>query len=110
MFAIYLTQIVAFAAIGSDPGLVDRRSLAVHRGLGFGRAAVAARARRCIRAILRSRLLYGMLTAVAFALWPLGACARRAGLGACFATRSRSDWRRPRQRYSVATVLVVARR
>ena len=73
VFAIYLTQVMLLAAIGSVIGLGARRGAAVrHRRPVRQAPAAAGRSRRCIPASSRCRFVYGLLTALAFALWPLG--------------------------------------
>jgi putative ABC transport system permease protein len=49
-------------------------------------------------------LLYGLLTALAFAMWPLGR-AHEVPVSALFRDEITGDWRRPPRRYIVATIL-----
>ena len=73
VFAIYLSQVLVLAGIGAIPGLVIGAALAVRRRLEpRRRAAVAARAGAASGRSRAGAPLSGLLTAAAFALWPLG--------------------------------------
>ena len=72
VFAIFTTQVLAIALVGSLIGLVFGAALPFIVVAGFGKLSAAAdrsgdSARRpCVA------LVYGLLTALAFAIWPLG--------------------------------------
>ena len=73
MFAIYLVQVMLLAALGGIIGLALGAALPYAVALALRRDPAAAdRCRRCIRRRSRWRCVYGLLTALAFALWPLG--------------------------------------
>jgi len=107
VFAIYLTQVMVLALLGSVIGL------AVGAALPF----VIARAFAAIIPIpvepalqpdeLVLALVYGLTTALAFALWPLGR-AHDVPAAALFRDEVAPERRLPRRRYIVATVLAVA--
>lgn len=105
-FQVYLLQILALTAIGVAIGLLIGASLPfLASGILEGILPV-----RLVAAIYPSELglgiLFGFLTALAFALWPLGrahdvpptALFRDAGFGAK---------RLPRPRYQIATIVTV---
>ena len=73
VFAIYLAQIVMLALIGSLIGLAFGAALPfVVVGVLRQHPAAADPARACTPSDLALSLVYGLLTALAFALWPLG--------------------------------------
>ena len=73
VFAIYLVQVMAIAAIGTVTGLVVGAALPFIIAWRLRRIMLRCRSsRRCSRPNSRSPALFGLLTALAFALWPLG--------------------------------------
>jgi putative ABC transport system permease protein len=72
VFAIYLTQVVALAILGAVPGLAIGAALPFLIAWGFGAVLPLPLAPAVHVGDLGLALLYGLLTAVAFALWPLG--------------------------------------
>ncbi len=75
-----------------------------------GRSAPSFRCRsrrRCIRRVLALSIVYGLLTALAFALWPLGR-AHDISVSMLFRDQIAAERRWPRRRYVVATALIVA--
>ncbi len=72
VFAIYLTQVLALAVLGAVPGLAIGAALPFLIAWGFGAVLPLPLAPAVHVGDLALALLYGLLTAVAFALWPLG--------------------------------------
>jgi putative ABC transport system permease protein len=104
VFAIYFTEIMVLAAIGVAIGL------ALGAALPFGLAGILRPlmplpfAPALHPATLIAALAYGMLTAAAFALWPLGR-AHDVPVSALFRDEIAPDRRLPRVRYAAAAVL-----
>ena len=107
VFAIYLTQVAALAALGALPGLAIGAALPFLIAWVFGGVLPLPLAPALHPGDLALALLYGLLTAIAFALWPLGR-AHDVPVSALFRDAVASDQRWPRKSYVVATVLVVA--
>ena len=105
VFTIYLVQVLALATLGALPGLVIGAALPFLIAWGFGAVLPLPLAPALHPGDLALALLYGLLTAVAFALWPLGR-AHDVPASALFRDEVASDRRRPRGPYVVATVLV----
>ena len=105
VFAIYLAQVLALAALGAVPGLAIGAALPFLIAWGFGAVLPLPLAPALHPGDLALALLYGLLTAVAFALWPLGR-AHDVPVSALFRDEVASDRRWPRGPYIVATVLV----
>ncbi len=107
VFAIYLTEVMLLAAIGTAIGLV------LGALLPFGvSAAFAGVIPLPIEPALHARelsfaVLYGFLTALAFALWPLGR-AHDVPVSALYRDAVAPERRMPRARYVVLTVAVIA--
>ncbi len=105
IFAVYLLQIAALTALGVTLGLI------------LGAAAVGVAAPLIARALpfpvafglypapLVQAALYGALTALIFALWPL-ARAERVRAATLYRDGARGGW--PRKRYLVALALALA--
>ncbi len=107
VFAIYLTQVIALALIGALPGLAVGAALPYLIAWGFAAVLPLPLAPAIHPAGLALALLYGVLTAVAFALWPLGR-AHDVPVSALFrdAVADNAHW--PRRSYMAATALVVS--
>ena len=73
VFAIYLTQVLVLATgrLGARSRARRRACRSLIVGLFGSIAAAAGDPRRCIPIELALSLLYGLLTALAFGLWPL---------------------------------------
>ena len=110
VFAIYLTQVLLLALIGGAIGLALGATLPFADRRGPSARSFRCRScRRCIRRELVLALVYGLLTALAFALWPLGrahdvpvgAVPRRGRAGAALAAQAlcRADGRSPCSRW-----------
>jgi putative ABC transport system permease protein len=106
VFAIYLVQTLALAVIGALPGLVLGAALPFVVAWGFGTVLPLPLAPALHLGDLALALLYGLLTALAFALWPLGR-AHDVSVSALFRDEVARERRWPRTPYVVATVLVV---
>jgi putative ABC transport system permease protein len=107
VFRIYLVQIIALAVIGAVPGLLLGAALPFIIAWGFGSVLPLPLAPAINPAGLALAMLYGVLTAVAFALWPLGR-AHDVPVSALFRHTVAGVEQWPRRSYAIATVLVVA--
>jgi putative ABC transport system permease protein len=105
VFVIYLTQVVALAGLGAVPGLAIGAALPFLIAWGFGAVLPLPLAPAINPGDLALALLYGLLTAVGFALWPLGR-AHDVPVSALFRDEVAGDQHWPRRPYIVATVLV----
>jgi putative ABC transport system permease protein len=107
VFSIYLTQVLLLALIGAVPGLVLGAALPFLMQWAFG-AIIPLPLEPSLQAgNLALALVYGLLTALAFALWPLGR-AHDVPVSALFRDEIMNDRRRPRFVYVVATASVIA--
>ena len=101
VFAIYLTQVVVIASIGSVIGLVAGAALPfVIVGL-FGKLLPLPVVPAIHPSELALSLVYGLLTALAFGLWPLGRV-HDVPVAALFREAVSAERRRPRWRYLAA--------
>ncbi|MEO6841155.1 MAG: FtsX-like permease family protein [Bradyrhizobium sp.] len=107
VFAIYLTQVTVLAAIGSLIGLVAGAALPfVIVGL-FGKLLPLPVVPALHPDELALSFIYGLLTALAFGLWPLGRV-HDVPVAALFRDISTSEGNRPRWRYLALMAVVVA--
>jgi putative ABC transport system permease protein len=106
VFAIYLVQVIGLACLGALPGLVIGAALPFGIAWGFGALLPLPIAPALHAPVLGLALLYGVLTAVAFALWPLGR-AHDVPVSTLFRDEVGIDARWPRRSYVAATILVV---
>jgi putative ABC transport system permease protein len=106
VFAIYLVQVIGLACIGAVPGLAVGAALPFLIAWGFGSVLPLPVAPSLHAGALALALLYGVLTAVAFALWPLGR-AHDVPVSSLFRDEVAGDTSWPRRSYIVATVAVV---
>jgi putative ABC transport system permease protein len=104
VFSIYLTQVLALATLGALPGLAIGAALPFLIVWGFGALLPLPLAPALDPGALALALLYGLITAIAFALWPLGR-AHDVPASALFRDEVASAPRRPRGPYVVATIL-----
>src|SRR6516165_9687601 len=104
VFAIYLFQVVALAALGAVPGLLIGAAAPFLIAWGFGAVLPLPLEPALHPGGLALAFLYGLLTAVAFGLWPLGR-AHDVPVSALFRDAVSGDWRAPPRRYIAATVL-----
>jgi len=104
VFAIYLFQVVALAALAAIPGLLVGAAGPFLIAWGFGAVLPLPLEPALHPGDLALAFLYGLLTAVAFATWPLGR-AHDVPVSALFRDEISGDRRPPPRRYIAATVL-----
>jgi putative ABC transport system permease protein len=107
VFAIYLTQVTALAVIGSVIGLAAGAALPFVIVGVFGKLLPLPVVPALHFDELLLSLVYGLLTALAFGLWPLGRV-HDVPVAALFREAVTSQWHRPRWRYLALMGLVVA--
>jgi len=107
VFTIYLTQVVVLAGIGSIIGLAAGAALPfVIVGL-FGKLLPLPVIPALHLDELALSFIYGLLTALAFGLWPLGRV-HDVPVAALFREEVAPEWHRPRWSYLVLMAVVVA--
>ncbi len=107
VFAVYLIQVMALALVGSVIGLVLGAGLPFLVAWGLG-ALIPVPIEPAVQPqALGLSLVYGLVTALAFALWPLGR-AHDVPAAALFRDEVAPERRSPRPRYAIATALAVA--
>src|SRR5690349_2129391 len=107
VFAIYLTQVIVLATLGSVIGLVAGAALPfVIVGL-FGKLLPLPVVPAVHPTELVLSLVYGLLTALAFGLWPLGRI-HDVPVAALFREAVSAEWHRPRWRYLALMLIVIA--
>ncbi|MBR1141816.1 ABC transporter permease [Bradyrhizobium sp. AUGA SZCCT0431] len=107
VFTIYLTQVVVLAGIGSIIGLAAGAALPfVIVGL-FGKLLPLPVIPALHLDELALSFVYGLLTALAFGLWPLGRV-HDVPVAALFREEVAREWHRPRWRYLVLMAVVIA--
>jgi putative ABC transport system permease protein len=104
VFAIYLTQVLVLAGLAALPGLALGAALPFVIAHLFAAVLPLPIVPALHPNDLGLALLYGLLTAVVFALWPLGR-AHDLRVSALFRDEVASDRRWPRLRYIVATTV-----
>jgi putative ABC transport system permease protein len=107
VFAIYLTQVIVLAVIGSIIGLVAGAALPFVIVDLFGKVLPLPVEPALHPDELALSLVYGLLTALAFGLWPLGRV-HDVPVAALFRDTVSGAWHRPRWRYLLSTAGVVA--
>jgi putative ABC transport system permease protein len=107
VFAIYLTQVVGLALIGSIIGLVAGAALPFAIVGLFGKLLPLPIQPALHASELALSLVYGLLTALAFGLWPLGRV-HDVPVAALFRDTVASSWHRPRWGYLVSMAGVIA--
>jgi putative ABC transport system permease protein len=107
VFTIYLTQVVVLAVIGSAIGLVAGAALPFIIVGVFGKLLPLPVIPALHPADLLLSLIYGLLTALAFGLWPLGRV-HDVPVAALFREAVSSEWHRPRWRYLALMTIVIA--
>ncbi|HEY6257764.1 MAG TPA: FtsX-like permease family protein [Xanthobacteraceae bacterium] len=105
LFAIYLVQVIGLACLGALPGLAVAAALPFVIVWGFGAVLPLPIAPAVHAGELALALLYGVLTAVVFALWPLGR-AHEVPVSTLFRDEIAEDARWPRRSYMAAIILV----
>ena len=107
VFAIYLTQVIVLAGIGSIIGLVAGAALPfVIVGL-FGKLLPLPVVPALHPDELALSLVYGLFTALAFGLWPLGRV-HDVPVAALFREATGTVWHRPRWSYLALMAVVIA--
>ena len=107
VFAIYLTQVIVLAVIGSAIGLVAGAALPfIIVGL-FGKLLPLPVVAAVHPGELLLSFVYGLLTALAFGLWPLGRV-HDVPVAALFREAVATEWHRPRWRYLALMAVVIA--
>jgi putative ABC transport system permease protein len=107
VFTIYLTQVVVLATIGSVIGLVAGAALPFIIVGVFGKLLPLPVVPALHPDELALSFVYGLLTALAFGLWPLGRV-HDVPVAALFREAVSSEWHRPRWRYLALMALVIA--
>jgi putative ABC transport system permease protein len=107
VFAIYLTQVVVLALIGSAIGLAAGSALPFIIVDVFGRLLPLPVVPALHGDELALSLVYGLLTALAFGLWPLGRV-HDLPVATLFREAVTSLWHRPRWRYLALMAMVIA--
>jgi putative ABC transport system permease protein len=106
VFAVYLLQVLIFAGVGTSIGLMIGAALPFAAAWAFGGMMPLPIEPALQPERLALALLYGLLTAVAFAVWPLGR-AHDVPVSALFRDQITAEARWPRQRYVAAAAIVV---
>ena len=107
VFAIYLTEVMLLAAVGTAIGLVIGAILPFAIAGAVGAAMPLPIEPALHAGELSFAVIYGFLTALAFALWPLGR-AHDVPVSALYRDAVAPERRLPRLQYIVLTTLVVA--
>ena len=107
VFAIYLTEVMLLAAVGTAIGLLVGAILPFVISAGFGSVLPLPIVPALHLGELTFAVLYGFLTALAFALWPLGR-AHDVPVSALYRDMVAPERRTPRKRYVVLTGVVIA--
>jgi putative ABC transport system permease protein len=107
VFTIYLTQVILLAGIGSAIGLTAGAALPFIIVGAFGKVLPLPVVPALHPAQLALSFVYGLLTALAFGLWPLGRI-HDVPVAALFREAVSSEWHRPRWRYLALMAVVIA--
>jgi putative ABC transport system permease protein len=111
VFSIYLTQVIVLAVIGSAIGLAAGAALPFVIVGVFGKLLPLPVVAALHPGELLLSFVYGLLTALAFGLWPLGRV-HDVPVAALFREAVATEWHRPRWRYlalmAVVIVLLIA--
>jgi putative ABC transport system permease protein len=106
VFAIYLTQVIVLAGIGSVIGLAAGSALPFLIVALFGKLLPLPVVPAVHPHQLALSFVYGLLTALAFGLWPLGRV-HDVPVAALFRDAAIPEWHRPRWRYLAAMAAVI---
>lgn len=106
VFGIYLMQVMVLAAIGSVIGLAIGATFPFLVTWGFGQLIPIPFEARLQGGELVLAFAYGLLTALVFALWPLGRV-HDVPVSALFREATHTEWHRPRLRYLVLLAVAV---
>jgi putative ABC transport system permease protein len=105
VFIIYFTQVLVLAGLGALPGLIIGAALPFLIAWTVGARLPLPLAPGLNPRDLALALVYGVLTAAAFALWPLGR-AHDVPVSALFRDEVAGDRRWPRRSYAAAAALL----
>ena len=106
VFTIYLTQVVVLAAIGSVIGLAAGAALPFLIAGVFGKLLPLPVVPALHPDELALSFIYGLLTALAFGLWPLGRV-HDVPVAALFREEVVREWHRPRLGYLALMAVVI---
>ena len=106
VFAIYLAEVMLLATIGTVIGLIVGAMLPFAIAYAFGNVLPLPIEPALHAAELSFAVIYGFLTALAFALWPLGR-AHDVPVSALYRDAVAPERRIPRKRYVALTALTV---
>jgi putative ABC transport system permease protein len=106
VFAIYLTQVISLAVIGSAIGLAVGAALPFIIVSLFGKLLPLPVAPALHPDELALSFLYGLLTALTFGLWPLGRV-HDVPVAALFREAVNPEWHRPRWPYLALMAAVI---
>jgi putative ABC transport system permease protein len=107
VFTIYLTQVVVLAGIGSVIGLAAGAALPFVIVGVFGKLLPLPVIPALHAGELALSFIYGLLTALAFGLWPLGRV-HDVPVAALFREEVAREWHRPRWSYLALMAVVIA--
>ncbi len=107
VFTIYLTQVIVLAGTGSVIGLAAGAALPFIIVGVFGKLLPLPVVPALHADELALSFVYGILTALAFGLWPLGRV-HDVPVAALFREAVASEWHRPRWRYLALMAVVIA--
>ena len=107
VFAIYLAQVILLAGIGSVIGLAAGAALPFVIVDLFGKLLPLPVVPALHVGELALGFVYGLLTALAFGLWPLGRV-HDVPVAALFREAVIAEWHRPRWRYLALMAVVIA--
>jgi putative ABC transport system permease protein len=107
VFSIYLTQVVVLAGIGSVIGLAAGAALPFVIVGVFGKLLPLPVIPALHPDELALSFIYGLLTALAFGLWPLGRV-HDVPVAALFREEVAREWHRPRWSYLALMAVVIA--
>lgn len=107
VFSIYLTQVIVLAGIGSVIGLAAGAALPFAIVGAFGKLLPLPVVPALYAHELALSFIYGLLTALAFGLWPLGRV-HDVPVAALFREEVAREWHRPRWGYLALMGVVIA--
>jgi len=107
VFAVYLIQVLVLALAGTAIGLVVGSALPFAIAAAFGSVIPIPLAPAIYPATLALAVVYGLMTAIVFALWPLGR-AHDVPVSALFRDEVAPAARLPRRRYIAAAAVAGA--
>lgn len=107
VFTIYTTQVIVLAALGSAIGLLAGAALPYLISGLFGKLLPLPMEPALHFDELVLSFVYGLLTALAFGLWPLGSV-HDVPVAALFRETVAAAWHRPRWRYIALMAAVIA--